>query len=188
MHVKHANETMPPIDLIRGRIDYDPITGSLRWKHCGPDGFKDHRGWRIWLGKFAGHEIKKRNRGYVVVCFSVDGVTRYMQGHRVVWALMTGEWPAHEIDHVNGTRSDNRWENLRVATHKENQWNKGLSVRNKSGAKGVHRHTQTGMWVAQIRVSGQPTKTLGTFTSVELAAAAYRAASQELHKNFARVQ
>lgn len=187
MHVKHANETMPPIDLIRGRISYDPITGALHWKHCGPDGFKDHRGWRIWLGKFAGHEIKKRCRGYVVIAFSVDGVTRYMQGHRVVWALMTGEWPTHEIDHVNGIRLDNRWGNLRAATHAENQRNKSASCRNKSGVKGVHRHTQNGTWVAQIKVRGQRTKYLGSFQTIELAAEAYRKACVELHKDFARV-
>lgn len=188
MHVKHVNDTMPPIDLIRGRIDYDPFTGVLCWKHCGPEGFKDHRGWQIWVGKFAGKEIKKRTRGYVIVTVSVGGVTRYMQGHRVAWALMTGEWPSHEVDHINSNRSDNRWQNIRAATHAENQRNKGASCRNKSGVKGVHKHTQNSTWIAQIKGPGQRTKYLGSFQTIEMAAEAYRKACAELHKEFARVQ
>jgi HNH endonuclease len=27
---------------------------------------------------------------------------------------VTGKWPYREIEHINGDRSDNHWENLRV--------------------------------------------------------------------------
>lgn len=40
---------------------------------------------------------------------------RTHQEHILVWLWHTGEWPVHEIDHINGQRDDNRFENLRSA-------------------------------------------------------------------------
>lgn len=59
--------------------------------------------------------------------------------HRLVWAIHFGEEPNGEIDHINGNRADNRIENLRLATSSENNRNRRLSSRNKSGVKGVFR-------------------------------------------------
>lgn len=50
--------------------------------------------------------------------------------HRVVWEAFNGEIPeGMEIDHVNAIRDDNRLENLRLVTHKEN-CNNLISVEN----------------------------------------------------------
>ena len=43
------------------------------------------------------------------------------RAHRVIWALVHGEWPEGQIDHINGVRDDNRLENLRVVTNQDNQ-------------------------------------------------------------------
>ena len=54
------------------------------------------------------------------------------------------------IDHINRNRSDNRIENLRWATLKEqcqNQKEKCLSSRNKSGHKGILFHKSNKKWV-----------------------------------------
>lgn len=41
--------------------------------------------------------------------------------HRLVWEVWNGEIPkGMEIDHINCVRDDNRLENLRICTHKEN--------------------------------------------------------------------
>lgn len=41
--------------------------------------------------------------------------------HRLVWETFVGEIPeGYEIDHINTVRDDNRIENLRCITHKDN--------------------------------------------------------------------
>lgn len=181
---KPRNETLPPLSVLSARIKYDPETGSLTWKSCGKEHFDNDRAWRIWHGKFAGKPVRKMTRGYVIVSISYQGKTRYCFGHRVAWALMTGEWPKELIDHIDQNKSNNAWSNLRLATHQQNQWNKGSGVRNKSGFVGVHRHTQNPTWVAQIAVNGR-TVHLGSFGSAEAAAKVRREAELRAHGQFA---
>lgn len=52
--------------------------------------------------------------------------------HRVLWETMVGEVPeGYELDHINAVRTDNRLENLRCVTHKENV-NNPLTIKNHS--------------------------------------------------------
>jgi hypothetical protein len=102
--------------------------------------------------------------------------------HRLAWLYMTGEWPKAQIDHKNCNPDDNRWENLREATHTENARNKRLNRNNRSGHKGVYWHSQNRKWVAQLgRLR------LGSFGDKESAAAAYAKAAAERFGEFARV-
>jgi hypothetical protein len=49
---------------------------------------------------------------------------------------MTGKWPAHEIDHRNGIGWDDRFENLREATHSQNLLNQRSFRKNNSSRPG----------------------------------------------------
>jgi HNH endonuclease len=71
--------------------------------------------------------------------------------HRVCWAIHYGEWPRHEIDHINGDTSDNRMSNLRDTT--QNQRNKCIDPRNRSGVCGVSK--EKGKWRARISHGGK---------------------------------
>lgn len=57
--------------------------------------------------------------------------------HRLVWALHHGDPQAQQVDHINRDRTDNRIENLRLATHAQQMRNRSLASHNTSGVKGA---------------------------------------------------
>ena len=97
--------------------------------------------------------------------------------HRMLISVPQGKC----IDHINGNGLDNRRSNLRVATLSQNQMNRGVQKNNKSGVKGVY--FSQGKWRAQIK-SNKRYLFIGTFSTRELAAAAYQKAAIELHGEF----
>jgi len=104
--------------------------------------------------------------------------------HRFLWRHW-GMPETPEIDHENNDGLDCRRENLRPATHMQNMWNQRISIDNTSGVKGVCFDKARGKWSADIR-AGETRLRLGRFDSIEDAAAAYRAAAERLHGEFAR--
>lgn len=146
-------------------LHYDPDTGVFTWLAAVARSVK--------IGDVAGWA---EDDGYLRI--SVGG-KQYL-AHRLAFLYMTGDWPKDQVDHRNGIRDDNRWDNLREATHAENGQNVALSRRNKSGFIGVCWNRQKGKWVAGIRIAGR-LKHLGYFTSPEAAHVAYLAAKADLH-------
>jgi len=65
--------------------------------------------------------------GYVMVCLSRGGETRYVSAHRLVAEAFLGDHgDTCEVDHINGIRNDNRVCNLRWCTRLENNQNRVL--------------------------------------------------------------
>lgn len=63
---------------------------------------------------------------------------RMCKAHRIVWTMHHGDIPAGmEIDHKNRKRTDNRLDNLRLATPNQNQHNRVANRASKTGVKGV---------------------------------------------------
>ena len=97
--------------------------------------------------------------------------------HRMLLAPPDGT----HIDHIDNKGLNNRRSNLRPCSRAENMANVKVSRRNKLGVRGV--------WVvgkryrAVITPNGQPIN-LGTFATVEEAAAAYDAAAKEAWGDF----
>lgn len=100
--------------------------------------------------------------------------------HRLAWLYMTGSWPAEQVDHKNGIRSDNQWDNLREATNAQNCQNSATYKSNTSGFKGVTWDSSRGKWKAQIAVNGKQ-KIIGRFADKVVAHQAYLTAKSELH-------
>lgn len=60
--------------------------------------------------------------GYLLV--KLDGYC--YRAHRVIFLMMTGRWPKPTCDHISRNTLDNRWSNLREATHAEQTANRVL--------------------------------------------------------------
>jgi hypothetical protein len=76
---------------------------------------------------------------------------------------MVGHWPMPQTDHINGDRTDNRWENLRQVSAQENCKNVAMSTRNKTGCVGIYRYRRKqGQYCASIHIAGRGLW-LGTF-------------------------
>jgi hypothetical protein len=103
--------------------------------------------------------------------------------HRLAWLWHYGEWPT-QVDHINRVKSDNRIENLRLATNSQNRANTGLRRDNASGQTGVWFDNHRKKWAAEIHWQNQKTR-LGRFNTFEAAQSAYRQAAKEKFGEFA---
>ena len=107
------------------------------------------------------------------------------QAHRLVWIYHNIEIPIGlEIDHIDRNPSNNRIENLRLATRSQNMTNKPKQINNTSGYKGVCWHKRSKKWSANIKYNNKQIY-LGVFATPELAYDAYTLASGKLQGDFA---
>jgi hypothetical protein len=156
------------LDRVKELIQYDPLTGifTAASTRSGTP-----------VGKILGHQ-NSHGRYWTI---NLDG--RKYKAHRLAWLLMTGEWPPHEMDHINQNKIDNRWANLRLATRQQNMRNISAGNRNTSGVRGVCWHAGGQKWMARIKVNYRGVY-LGLFDTIELAAAARREAELKYFGHF----
>lgn len=166
-------------EYVRSILDYDPKTGIFRWKYRNnaPQAVNTR-----WAGMVAG---RKASNGYWDISINYK---RY-QSHRLAWLYMTGEWPKEEIDHKDLGKANNKWQNLRQATHGENSRNVRKKINNTSGYKGVRLFSLRNYraYQARITVNGKVFY-LGYFNSAEKAYVAYCKAAKKYHGNFKKIK
>lgn len=153
---------------LKQQLDYDPDSGYFTWKEIRgkaktnkPAGTVDPGGYR-------------RIRIFGVQYFAAQ----------LVWIWMTGSPTNKLVDHKNGITDDNRWINLREASHGQNTFNQRRSRANTSGIKGVSWVASRKQWLAQIGYKGKM-KNLGRFDLKADAEAAVMLARDKLHGEFA---
>ena len=102
--------------------------------------------------------------------------------HHLAWLYVFGVLPRHEIDHINGDRSDNRITNLRDVHRKINTQNQRRRRKDWSPELplGTSFDKARNKFAAYIGHNGK-TIALGRFDTPEEAGAAYLAAKRVLH-------
>ena len=104
-------KALPAVEVLRELLEYNPDSGNVYWRVS--------RG-RVRAGQSAGSAF---HRGYRQI--------RVLEAnwllHRIIWKLHTGQDPDPDlvVDHINRNTGDNRWANLRLATHAVNSANQG---------------------------------------------------------------
>lgn len=118
--------------------------------------------------------------GYVQIC--VQGKRHY--AHRLIFKLFNNRLPKF-LDHMDGNRANNRYDNLRPATANQNMHNRKRSGNNTSGVKGVSWAAHAKRWYAYCWVNNKQYN-LGYYAALPDAAAAVQAFRETHHGAFAR--
>lgn len=132
----------------------------------------EHTNWCVWVGPTVAYAMTNTIK---------PGARSPAYMHRVILGAPVGV----EVDHRDSNGLDNRRRNIRLASHAENNWNKGVQANNRSGLKGIWFHAASRKWRASIQTSGRTTD-LGLHSTKEEAHAAYTLAAIQLHGTFAR--
>jgi hypothetical protein len=143
-------------DQLKLLLSYEPDTGLFFWL--------SNKG-TAKAGDVAGATA---SNGYTNICID----RKIYKAHRLAWLYVHGRNPTQTIDHINGVKNDNRFANLREATHQENAQN---HVR-----LGIHFHKEKNKWQARIRFDGKRAH-IGYFSTKEEAHQAYLAAKKDRH-------
>lgn len=110
---------------------------------------------------------------------SINGKTVLM--HRMILTTSGN----HRVDHIDHDGLNNRRDNLRSATHSQNQYNRRIQRNNTSGYKGVFFNKAHGKWRVKICSKGKQFF-LGSSDNKINCVLAYRIAAKELHGEYAR--
>lgn len=166
-------KALPSQKVLNNTFNYFPEIGVLVWKSRED---KDSQWNGRMAGKMAGHIDKN---GYVYT--KIDG-SKYAV-HRLIWALFHGPIPKGKvIDHIDGNPSNNKINNLRLATTSQNQMNRVSDIgRN---FKGVYKSGDG--FKAEI-TNNEGRVYIGSFDCEIKAAKAYDKKARELHGDFARL-
>lgn len=120
------------------------------------DGYKKVKNYK-WRAKIEGKQ------GQYIYAFN----NKLGRMHRYIM-----NYPENMIDHANRNTLDNRTENLRIVTNRQNQQNR---KRKYSNLPGVTWHKKHKKWYAQINIKGKQ-RYLGYFDNEKEASKAYKKA------------
>lgn len=160
-YADHKLKRMPFEDLCRALYDYNPETGVVTVKVT---------------------HYSKRQKGAVITGRNVTVRGKHIRKTHLIWFLHHGMWPTWEVDHVNRDDTDDRIDNLRDASRRENAQN--TSKPSLTGLKGVYNcGRKTKPWQAQIRIRGHKVN-LGRFATQEEAYEAWKRAAEKEQGEF----
>jgi hypothetical protein len=124
-------------EYVKYRFSYDEKTGKLFFRNAGKPAYN-------------GREVCSIDRhGYYRTM--IEGKGKLV--HRLVWLYVYGKMPLHNIDHINGVRTDNRIENLRDVSPRINSCN---MVKHRNGKIVGVRYSKTrNKWIVRTTEKGR---------------------------------
>lgn len=139
----------------------------------------------IYYAKWPGMQVATyvNSNGY---CRLTVATNKKYYVHQLAYLFMLGTLPpkGFHIDHIDGDKLNNKWDNLRLATPSQNSFNSKIHIDNTSGVKGVSWQSSCNKWKASIKVNGNVFN-LGTFATKDQAIAAVKKLRDLLHGEFA---
>lgn len=147
---------------VKEYFNYDPLSGNIT------------RVKRLLMDKVSKEACNQKigNTGYLIIKFQRK---KYL-AHRLAWYLYCGYWPTI-VDHINGIKLDNKIQNLREVTKRENCNNK---EHNRLGRlAGCYFHKSKKRWIARYKIKNKP-HYIGSFMTELGAHVAYAKAIKEL--------
>lgn len=120
--------------------------------------------------------------GYLAVGLSIKGKQKIWRIHQLVALAFLDHVPNRKtvVDHINGIKTDNRLENLRIISNRKNTSLGYLKKETKSKYTGVGWHSSAKKWYAAIHYQGKRIK-LGYFDSEDQAGQVYQEKLKELN-------
>ena len=140
--------------------------------------WKVNRGTRK-VGDLVGAINGKNKSGYYKSGITINGTRNYYTMHRLIYLYHHGYLPKI-LDHIDGNRLNNNIENLRPATHSQNNFNRAIGKNNTSGYKNITR-TKCNSW--QVIIAGIY---IGCYKKLNEAKAAAEEARNEIAREYAR--
>ena len=153
-------------DRLKILLNYDPETGIFTWRVSGGKAKSGAIAGKVRADGYRGIGI--RNKQYMA--------------HRLAFLYMHGFIPKI-VDHINRDGLDNRWENLRSATHAENMRNSKIKSNNSTGAKGVYWNKQRKKYRVLIWANGKRTS-FGSWDDPEAAELVASLVREKYHGDF----
>lgn len=129
-------------ERLKELLFYCSVTGDFVWLV--------YRSSQANIGDFAGH-ITDNDYSRI----RVDGNS--YRAHRLAWLYQEGYFPEYQIDHKDGNKINNRWDNIRHVTRSCNKQNKKIRMDNTSGFMGVLWNKRRNKWWARIMINGLDT-------------------------------
>lgn len=164
----------PPRKRVQRTVTFEDVKGAFK--------YNPEDGVFSFIEEERNSRIRLTVEGYVSCSFM--GSSHFV--HRLIWLYMTGAYPKKMIDHIDGNRSNNKWDNLREADSHQNGCNCVITKSNATGYKNVMRDKNSGLYKSHIMVHGKQHH-LGYFDNPVDAYEAFVKASKDLHGEFSNV-
>jgi len=167
---------------IEGNIAHVPLTQGYEALIDAADVPKVSK-WN-WCANVSRHQDGSIYTVYARRTDRASGRPVSIQMHRVIAGTPSG----YDTDHRDCDGLNNRRSNLRTATKAQNQHNQRPRRKlTASGVKGVSWHKGDSKWQSRLKRNGKE-HYLGSFASIEEAAAVYAKANATIHGEFGRAE